>query len=62
MLMMLYELSEKHEVEEEVGEEVTVGMVQKMLAEPTVALISMPDFLCWQNDVVRKMTVMPSSG
>jgi len=46
MLRMLYELSEKHEVEEEAGEEVNVDMVQQMLAEPTVALISTPDFLC----------------
>jgi hypothetical protein len=28
MLRMLYELSEKHEVEEEAGEEVNVDMVQ----------------------------------
>jgi hypothetical protein len=33
-----------------------------MLAEPTVALISTPDFLHWQNDVVHKMTAMLSSG
>jgi len=46
MLRMLYELSEKHEVEEEAGEEVNVDTVQQMLAEPTVALISTPDFLC----------------
>jgi len=46
MLRMLYELSEKHEVEEEAGEEVNVDTVQQMLAEPTVVLISMSDFLC----------------
>jgi hypothetical protein len=62
MLRTLYELSEKHEVEEEAAEEVTVDNVQQMLAEPTVALISKPDFLCWRTDVVHKMTVMPSFG
>jgi hypothetical protein len=46
MLRMLYELTEKHEAEEEAGEEVNVDMVKQMLAEPTVALISTPDFVC----------------
>jgi hypothetical protein len=62
MLRKLYELSEKHEVEEEAEEEVNVDMVQQMLAEPTVARISTPDSLCSRTDVVHKMTVMPSSG
>lgn len=52
----------RHGVEEVVEEEVTVGKVQQMLAELTEALISMSDSLQWQNDGVRKMTAVLSSG
>jgi hypothetical protein len=56
------ELCEKHEVEGEVGEEVTEDKEQQMLAVPTEALISMLDSLHWQNDGVHKMTAVLSSG
>jgi hypothetical protein len=62
MLTRPCELCERHEVEGEVGEEVTEDKEQQMLAAPTVALISTSDSLYWQNDDVHKMTAVLSSG
>lgn len=61
-LMRLYGMTVRHGVEEEVEVVVTEGKVQQMLAELTEALISMPGSLHWQNDGVRKMRAVPSSG